>query len=118
MGGALWIHWYNLTWCLVVADGEVWGDAAASVGKTAIAVVGSASDGGGSLPDDLGEVSPSVESSLVVDVGWCGLAVHGREISGLVVVEQLGDDRGDVAGWAAGGDVLAVSTTIHLTVSG
>lgn len=79
-------------------------------------MVGGASDFGSSLPDDLSEVSESVEGYLVVDVCWCGLAVHGCEISDFVVVKQLGDDRGDVAGWASGGDVLAISTTIHLAV--
>lgn len=114
-GGTLWLCWYNLTWSLVVADSEVGGHASASVGKTARAVDSGAADLGGSGPDNLGEVAPSVESRLVVDVGWCGLSVHGGEVARFVVVEQLGDDRGDVAGRAAGGDVLAVSTTIGLT---
>ena len=103
----------KLTCWLVVADGEEWWNGAASVGKTtARAVVGCAANLIGALPDDLGEVSPAIESLAVVDVGWGALAVEAGEVVDLVVVEEIGDDRGDVAGWRTGSDVLAVSSTV------
>jgi len=97
----------------VVADSEVRRHAAASVGKTAAgAVVGCAADLGGALPDDLGEVAPAIESGVVVDVRWGRLAEKASEVADLVVVEELGDDRGDVAGWRTGSNVLAVASTV------
>jgi hypothetical protein len=102
------------TGSLVVANSEDWGDAATGTleASGAAAVIGGTSDFAGSLPHDLGEVTPAVEGSLVVDVGRCRLAVHSIEVTGLVVVEQLGDDGGDVVSWAASSDVLAVTAAI------
>lgn len=57
-------------------------------------------------------MSPTIESCAVIDVGWGGLAIKAIEVADLVVVEELGDDGGDVAGWSTGGDVLAVSAAI------
>jgi len=74
------------------------------------AVDGSAANVGCALPNDLGEVAIPVEGSVVVDVGRCGLAIEASEVAHLVVVEQLGDHRGNVVSGAAGGDVLAVSS--------
>lgn len=99
---------------LVVADCEDWCDIAADTLETAraAAIIGGTSNLGGSLPDDLGEMTPAVESIDVVDVGRCGLAVQSVEVTSLVVVEELGDDGGHVVGGAAGSDVLAVSAAI------
>jgi hypothetical protein len=103
----------TLTRRRVVADREVWRNVAAGVGKTLTrAVISRTADLGAALPDDLREVSPAIESGLVVDVGWGGLAEQTAEVADLIVVEQLGDDRGDVIGWSTGSDVLTVSSAI------
>lgn len=96
-----------LTWALVVADSEVWGDTTTSVGKTAgRAVVGGAGDLGGVLPDDLGEVAPGLEIAHV------GLLSVESGVEGLLsVVEHVADDSRDVVGSNTSSDVLAVSTT-------
>jgi len=109
---------------LIVADSEDGCDIGADVAETlrtialASAVDGSTANMSGALPDDLGEVTPAVKGSLVVDVGWGSLAVEPAEVWCLVVVEQLSDDRGHVVSWAASSNVLAVSTTIGLDVVG
>jgi len=104
---------------LVVADGKECRNTAASVGKTfSRAVDGSAANRRGVLPDDLGEVSPAIEGGVVVDAGRSGLAIQASEVANLVVVEQLGDDGRDVAGWCASSDVLTVSSTIGSYIVG
>jgi len=101
------------TWVLVVADGEVRRDEAANVGKTlGGAVGGGAANMGGTLPDDLGEVAPLLE---VGHVG-VGMSVQILVPANLAVVEQIGDDGGDVARWNTRSDVLAVPATIHLAI--
>jgi hypothetical protein len=106
------------TGSLVVANSEEGSDVATGILETtaAAAVIGSTSDLGSSLPDDLGEVTPTVESGLVVDVGWSSLAVQSVEVTSLVVVEQIGDDGGHVVSRAAGSNVLAVSTAIGVAL--
>lgn len=87
----------NLTWRAVVADGEVrrnvGSDVAETVGTVAVilAVVSSATDLVGALPDDLGEVAVVVED-LVGHVGRSSLVVEGVEVRSLVVVEVVRDD--------------------------
>ena len=78
----------------------------------ASAVNSSAANGAGTLPDDLGEVTPAIESLLVVDVGWGCLAIETIEVAHLIVVKQLGDNRGDVVSRATSGNVLAVSSAV------
>lgn len=98
------------TWALVVADGEVLGDGATNVRKTLLgAVLGGAADGGGALPDDLGEVTPLVE---VVHAGL-GLAVKILKVVDLAVVKEVGDDGGDVVCFDASSNVLAVSAAVR-----
>jgi len=107
---------------LVVANSEDGCDVGADVAKTlrtialASAVDGGATNVSGTLPDDLTEVAPAVESSLVVDVGRGSLAVETAEVGSFVVVEQFGDNGGHVVSWAAGSDVLAVSATVGCDV--
>lgn len=101
------------TWTLVVADGEVRGNASADVGETIRAVLGRAADVGGLLPDDLGEVAPELE---VGHVG-VGLAVLVGEVWLLAVVEQVSDDGRDILRLDTGSDVLAVAATSNLTSS-
>lgn len=102
-----------LTRRLVVANGEVRGDVATSVGKTGRGAVDSgAANLSGALPDDLGEVTPLVE---VAHVGGL-LAVLALVKTNLAVVEKLGDDSRNVVSLDTGSDVLAVSATVHLTV--
>jgi hypothetical protein len=107
---------------LVVANGEDRRNIGTNIAEAlrtialALAVDSSTSDTGGTLPDDLGEVAPSVKGSLVVDAAGCLLAVLGSEVSSLVVVEQLSDNGGDVVRWAASSNVLAISTVIGSAV--
>ena len=98
-----------LTRRTVVADSEVRGHAVASVCQTlAAAVDSSTANLGGTLPHDLREVTPCVE---VGHVGAC-LAVKVVVVADLTVVEQIGNDSGDVCGLDTGGDVLAVVSTV------
>jgi len=66
---------------LVIADGEDGGDVGTNVAETlrTVALAGAVNSGaanvGGGLPDNLAEMTPTVEGSLVVDVGWCSLAI-------------------------------------------
>lgn len=101
---------------LVVADGENWGNGFVDQAKTVRAVAGagavdsSAANVSGVLPDDLGEVTISVERGIVVNVGWCGFAVQASEVGHLAVVEELSNDGGNVVSWASCGNVLTVSS--------
>lgn len=90
-----------------------------------LAVVGSASNLGSSLPHDLREVSPSGEVGHI----WVGLAVlGGLEEVKLAVVPHVGDDTPDKDRWILGrlggcrgtghGNVLAVTTTAWGPVRG
>ena len=80
--------------------------------------MGSASNLGSTLPDDLGEVSPSGEVGHI----WVGLAVlRGWEKVKLAIVPHVGDDTRDQDRWVLGrlsgcggtshGNVLSVTTT-------
>ena len=110
----------HVTLCLVVADGEVRSHVAASVGQVLRrAIDSSAADLSGVDPDHLGEVTPLVEVGhervfgvLVVGVGGVQVVV----VTNLAVVEQLGDDRGNVVSLDTGSDVLTISAlvTVHL----
>ena len=102
----------NLTWWSVVADGEVRSNVRADVGETAWAVLSSATDSGGALPDDLGEVTPVLEVGHV----WVGLAVETVEPVDFTVVEEVRDDGRDVVSLDTSSDVLTVSTTTDLRV--
>jgi hypothetical protein len=68
------------------------------------------------FPDDLSEVTITVKGGLVVDVGWGGLAIERGIVGGLVVVEKLSDYGSHIVSWAAGSNVLAISSTISSTV--
>lgn len=101
------------TWGLVVADGEVRGDGGADVGKPlSRAVVGGAAQLGGALPDNLGEVAPLFEVGHVRVV----LVIETLEKVDFAVVEKVGNDGRNVAGFNTGGNVLAVTTTTGLAV--
>jgi hypothetical protein len=103
---------------LVVADGEDGCDIRADVTETlrtiapASAVNGSTANKGCSLPDDLSEVTISVKGGLIVDVGWSSLAVKTGVVRGLVVVEELSDNRCYIVSRAASSNVLAKSSTV------
>jgi hypothetical protein len=79
----------------------------------AAAVVGSAADGSGGSPDDLGKVTPLLEIGHV----GVGLAVLLGEVTDLTVVEHVGDHSGDVLGFDASSNVLTVSTAVNVAVS-
>lgn len=102
-----------LTRVLVVADSEVRRDVAANIAETVGAVGSVASNVGSALPDDLGEVAPLLEEAHV----WvCEAVVAG--VKGLLsVVEEVGDDGGDVGRLDTSCNVLAVSTTVDITVT-
>lgn len=90
---------------------------ATSVCKAAAgAIVCGTSDLGGTLPDDLREVSPAIKSGIVIDIGWGGLAIEAIEIADLVVVEEISDDGRDVASWSTSCDVLTVASAISRPV--
>jgi len=93
---------------LVIADGEVRGDVAADTLKTVLAVLGGTTEHVATLPNNLGEVTPVFEVGHV----WLGLTVQVGEPLLLAVVEEVGDDGGDVARLDTGGDVLAITTTV------
>ena len=57
-------------------------------------------------------MSPTVKGRGIIDARWRRLPEEAAEVLNLVVVEQLGDDGGDVAGWRTCGDVLAVASTV------
>lgn len=74
--------------------------------------MGDASNVRGALPDKLGEVTPVLEVAHV----WLSLAIKVCEVLDLAVVEEIGNDGGDVVALDSGGDVLAVPTAINITV--
>lgn len=108
----------HVTGLLVVADGVPSGSAGWEHVGACSAVDGRASNLGSSLPDNLGEVSPSREVGHV----WIGLSVLGGwEEAKLAVVPHVGDDSGNENRWVlvlfsgsgctSHGNVLAVTTT-------
>jgi len=84
------------------------------VGKTARAVLSGTADLGGTLPDELREVTPLFE---VGHVG-VGLAVEVGVVADFAVVEQLSDDSRNVVGLDTSGNVLTVVTTIDIHAVG
>lgn len=98
----------------VVANGEVRRNVLTNVGKAARAVLSSAANLGGSLPDELREVAPLLE---VGHVG-VGLAVEVVEVTDLTVVEELSDDGRDVVGLDTSGNVLTVATAVDIHAVG
>jgi hypothetical protein len=92
----------------VVADGEGHGGAGVDVAEL-VAHHGRATDVGGALPDDLGEVAPLLE----LGHAGAGATVGGREVADFVVVHQVGDHHADLALLDAVADVLAVTTAIN-----
>ena len=56
----------------------------------------------------------------VLEVGhvWVGLAVKTVEEVDFTVVEEVGNDCGDVGGLDTGGNVLTVSTTVGVDIVG
>lgn len=88
----------------IVANGEVWADASASVGKSVRAVLSGASDAGGGLPDDLRKVAPEMEVAHVRLTTVSGIEVD------LIVVHQVADHARDIRGRRSSADVLAVTT--------
>jgi len=97
---------------LVVADGEVRRRTSqGSVSsKTARAVLSEAANVGGRLPDDLGEVTPDLEVGRVLNTVVRLVGID------LAVVELVGDDLSDIPGRGSSRDVLAVATTIDISV--
>lgn len=104
----------KLTRGTVVADGKVRRDVLANVGKAARAVLSGTADLGSTLPDELRKVTPLLE---VGHVG-VGLAVKIVEVTNLAVVEKLGDDSGNVVSLNTSGNVLTVTTTVHIHAVG
>jgi hypothetical protein len=103
----------GLTWALVVAHSEVGSNVRTDVGQTlAGAVLSVTSEVGRLLPDNLGEVAPVLEVGHV----WLVLAVETVVPAHLAVVEQVGDDGRDVVGGDTSGNVLAVTTSVHVTI--
>lgn len=103
-----------LTWWSVVADGEVRSNVRTDVGETAWAVLSGATDSGGVLPDDLREVAPVLEVGHV----WVRLTVKAVEPVDLTVVEEVGDDSGDIGSFDTSGNVLTVATTVGVDIVG
>ena len=109
----------NLTWRVVVADGEERWNIRANIAKTlAGAVDGSAANISAADPDDLGIVAIAVKRRFVIDVVGGGLAVQAVEVPDLGVVEEVGDDRGDVVRGRTGRNVLAVAAASGINVVG
>jgi len=97
-----------VAWWPIVADGEVRLDA---IGSTGILERGTrrrgTSHSGCGLPDDLAEVAPLLEVGHV----RVGLTIP-LEQRHLVVIEDVGDHRSDVAGWSTSADVLTITSTV------
>ena len=66
--------------------------------------MGVASDLRSGLPDELGEMAPDRE----VCHWWVGLAIITRKVLDLAIIEEIGNDGGDVVRLYTGRDVLAV----------
>ena len=64
---------------------------------------------GGTLPHNLGEVTPSIE----VGHTGVGLAVQALEVSHLVVVHQVGDHLSNLVRGDTISNVLAIATAIN-----
>lgn len=104
----------SLTWWTVVADGEVRRNIASDVGKTVWTVLCGAADGGGALPDNLGEVTPVLKIGHI----WICLAVETVEVVDLAVVEEIGDDGRDIGGLDTSSNVLTVATAVDVHAVG
>lgn len=101
-----------LTWSLVVADSKVGRDSRADVGEALTgAVMSGTAQLGGALPYDLGEVAPLFEQRHI----RAGLVVKTLEEIDFAIVEEVGDDSGDVTGFDTSSDVLAVTAASSLT---
>lgn len=100
--------WLSLTGRAVVANSEGDCDGRVNVTKT-VAGHGSATNVGGTLPHNLGEVAPSIE---VVHAG-VSLAIQGLEVAHLVVVHQVGDHLSNLFRGDTISNVLAIPTAIN-----
>lgn len=89
-------------------------DVLTNVGKTPRAVLSGTADLGCALPDKLREVTPLLKVGHV----RVGLAVEVGVVADFAVVEQLGDDSGDVVGLDTSGNVLTVVTAIDIHAVG
>lgn len=99
------------TWALVVADSEVWGNTGPGVFKDAARRC-NAGNVSGALPDDLGEVAPSLE---VAHVGFLAVVTSVERF--LSVVKHVAYDGGDVRALDTGSNVLAIATTTGSTMN-
>jgi len=105
----------HVTSGVVVADGKVRRDAGTDTTQTLGRTVhSSTSDTGAGLPDNLAEVTP------VLKVGHVrvGSAVQAVEPVDLTVVEEVGNDVGDLRCRSAGGNVLTVAAATSSGVVG
>jgi len=108
----------------VVANGEerrnVRGHVTETVGTVALAgaVNRGTSNRRGALPNNLGVVTIPIEGGVIVDVVGRGLAVKAGKVVDLAVVEEIGDDGGDVVFRCTSSDVLAIAATTSLHVVG
>jgi hypothetical protein len=89
-------------------------DVLTNIGKTARAVLSGTADLGGTLPDELREVTPLFEVGHV----RVGLAVEVGVVANFAVVEELSDDSRNVVGLDTGGNVLTVVTAIDVHAVG
>jgi len=98
----------ELTWWPVIAHGKVWWSVRSNIGKTFGAVLGSAADLRGTLPDDLRKVTPTAKVGHV----RLSLPIEILEVPDLAVVEEFGDDSCYVIRSKSGSNVLTITTTI------
>lgn len=64
----------------------------------------------GALPHDLSEMAPLLEERH----GWIGFTIETVVVADLTVVEEVGNDRGDVVGLYTSSDVLTVPATVDV----
>lgn len=98
---------------VVIADGERKGSAGIDVAQ-AVTHDSGASHLGRGLPDDLGEVTPTVEQRH----DRAGQSVQVGEEAHLVVVHQVGDHLADVALLDTVTNVLTVATAVNAPAQG
>jgi len=109
----------HVTFWTIVANGKP--GLHTRVHGTSSTLLGSATNSGARLPDQLGEVSPGIEVAEI----WVGLSVEGGQVlADLTVVPHVGSSVsqhlhrsvGVSIGGTNGGNVLAVTTTTNVTI--
>src|SRR5437016_3791341 len=101
----------ELTRAAIIAEGQIWWDITADTGDTTWAMLSSAANLGGFLPDDLAEVTPFFEVGHI----RISLTVLVAEFSDLAVVELIRDDLSNVGSSIAASHVLAVTAAANST---